>query len=156
MQQLLAAVDQLYEIFATGAVLVVCGLALACRDNHVRLAGVLQLADAFAIAMVASLLDPHDRHYLMDAKAFLVLAAYAAMTFRWPDRWLIVLTGLQGFAVLLHFSDWMDAAISWPVNRLLLNVTGWSMVLVLGAVAAIRLLPQAAGPGESSKSGCNQ
>lgn len=155
MQQLLAAVDQLYEILATGAVLLVCGLAFACRDHRVRLAGVLQLADAFAIAMVASLIDPNDRLHLMDAKAFLVLAAYAGMTFRWPDRWLIVLTGLQGFAVLLHFSDLLDTAISWPVNRLLLNLTGWLMVLVLGAVATIRLLPQAANPGESSKSGSN-
>ena len=130
----------LYHILGTGAVIAVVGAALAFGSAHQRLAGVVQLIDMFGIAAVVALAHSEDRLYLVDAKAILILIAYGLMCFRWPDRWLILLTGLQGFAVLLHLSDWLDVSLPRSVNGLFLNVTGWAMLLVLGTATAIHVM----------------
>lgn len=140
MQNLLTAIDHLYEIAAIAAVLVVCGTALAFGDKRLRLAGLVQLSDVFVIAAVSTVLDPNDQLGLLHYKALLVLFVYIFMTLRWSDRYLIILAGLQGFAVLIHFSDLIDPGVQWPVNRLLLNLTGWSMLAVLAIALGSRVI----------------
>lgn len=155
MQDLLAAIDHLYEIAAIAAVLLVCGVALVFGDKPIRLAGTVQLADVFVIATVSTLFDPRDELGLMHGKSLIVLLAYVVLMFLWRDRYLVVLTGLQGFAVLVHFSDLIDPSVQWPINRLLLNLTGWSMLGVLAIAAGAHLLDRldARGPKASREPG---
>lgn len=136
MLQFLTAIDELHEIIAVGAVLAVCALAIGLGTLQQKLAGVVQFVDAFGLAIFSALLARPDRVFAIDGKALFVLAAYCALTIRWRDRLLIVLTGLQAFAVMLHLSVWLDNSILAPVNGLLLNITGWTMLAVL-AVATL-------------------
>ncbi|WP_428151701.1 hypothetical protein [Brevundimonas sp.] len=132
--------DNLYVFLGTGAVLVVCGAAVLFGSMRQRLAGLLQAADVFGILLLAAGVQPDDRLYLMDLKALLVLVVYGVMCFRWPDRWVILLTGLQGFAVLLHVSDLLDVSLPRSVNGLFLNAIGWAMLLVLATSTAVHVL----------------
>lgn len=132
--------SNLHVILGTAAVLVVCGAAVAFGSTRLRLVGLLQAAEHFGIILLAAGASPGDRLLLVDAKSFVVLLVYGVMCFRWPDRWVILLTGLQGFAVLLHLSDLLDVSLPRSVNGLFLNVTGWGMLLVLATATAIHVL----------------
>lgn len=131
--------DNLYVILGTAAVIAVSGAAIAFGSTRLRLVGLLQIAENFGIIFLAASASAGDRLLLMDAKSFVVLLAYGVMCFRWPDRWVILLTGLQGFAVLLHVSDMFDVSLPRSVNGLFLNVIGWAMLLVLGTATAIHI-----------------
>ncbi|WP_332659066.1 hypothetical protein [Brevundimonas sp.] len=136
MLDFLSAIDELHEILAVGSVVLVSALALILGRGPERAAGLVLLIDAFGLVLLAGLLDQGDRVVLVHAKAVLVLGAYVVMTIRWHHRWLVLLAGLQAFAVLLHLVAWIDRSIVIFANALLLNATGWLMLLVL-AVATV-------------------
>lgn len=147
MFRLLDVVNDLHEIIGVFAVLAVAGLAISLGGPRHRIAGLLTLADTFSLAILSAVLDGVDRHHVLDGKAVLVLIAYGIMTVRWPDRWLILLTGLQGFAVMLRLAARIDPTIVVPVNGLLLNVTGWLMLAVLAGAAVAHILRPRREPG---------
>lgn len=131
MPDFLSAIDQLYEILAVGSVILVSALALTVGRGPERIAGAVVLIEAFGFVLLTGLLDQGDRVVLVHAKAVLVLGVYIVMVLRWPHRWLVLLTGLQAFAVLIHLVVWIDRSIVIYANSLLLNATGWLMLLVL-------------------------
>lgn len=134
------AFDNLHVILGAGAVIAVCGAAVALGSLPQKLMGVLQLLETFGIVWLTAGVAPEDRLYLVDAKSIVVLIAYGAMCYRWPDRGLILMTGLQGFAVILHVSDWLDVSLPRSINGLLLNSTGWGMLFVLGTATALHVV----------------
>lgn len=133
MPDFLSAIDELHEILAVGCVVLVSLLALVLGRGPERVAGLVLLVDAFGLALLGGLLHQEDRVGIVHAKAVLVLGAYVLMVFRWPQRWLVLLAGLQAFAVLLHLAVWIDRSIIIFANALLLNATGWAMLGVLAA-----------------------
>lgn len=140
MTPVTGAFENLYQILGVAAMVVGYGFAVAFGSRTQKVAGALQLMEAFGIAWLTTLATPGDPLYLMDAKSILVLIAYCVMCYRWPDRWLVLMTGLQGFAVLLHISDWLDVSLPRSVNGLLLNATGWGMLLILTTATAIHVV----------------
>ncbi|MGK2910709.1 MAG: hypothetical protein ACSLE1_13060 [Sphingobium sp.] len=138
MHFLLSAIDDLNEIFGLLTVLGVCGVAILLGSRQQKLAGVVQLIDAFGIALFTAFVAREDRMIVGDLKSLIILACYCGLTIRWPDTFLILLTGLQGYAVSLHLAVWIDRSIQSPVNALLLNITGWLMLLVLVASVSFR------------------
>lgn len=140
MPQVFAAFDHLYEVLATLVVFAVCGFALIARAARLKTAGLVQLADFVGVALLASLIDADNRFYLMDYRAGAVFCAYCLMVLKWPDRWIVLLGGLQGFAILLRLSAGAAADIPQSVSGLLLNATGWAMIAVLASVVAVDLL----------------
>lgn len=140
MPQVFTAFDHLYEVLATLVVVAVCSLALVARETRLKMAGVVQLADFAGVALLASLIDPEDNLNLMDYRAGAVFFAYCLMVLKWPDRWIVLLGGLQGFAILLRLSDTVGADVPQSVSGLLLNATGWAMIAVLASVVAVDLL----------------
>lgn len=145
--QVLSAFDHLYEIIGLAAVVLACGLAFAGRIQE-RLAAGLLLLDVFSIALLAWVIPLDPRLPVMELKAMLILAGYAAMTVRYSDRWIIALCGLQGFAVLLHLSHLLDVSIPRSVNGLMLNLTGWAMIITLVGAALARLVQPRSIPWE--------
>jgi hypothetical protein len=139
----LRAIDELQEILGVGAVLAIVAAAMVVGRAPARWAAGVALADSFILALLSAVLAHADRVVLVHAKAVIVLLAYAALVVRWPHRWLVLLAGLQGFAVLLHLAAWIDRTIVIPANALLLNGIGWAMLLVLlyGAISG-RLAPR--------------
>ena len=137
MSALLQAFDHLYEVIAALSVLVVCGAAMVRPNAPLRAAAAIQLIDVFAIAVLSPLLEPRDGFHLVDLKAVVVLAAYATITMRWRDRWIVILTGLQGFAVFIHLADALDGAITRSSNGLILNAIGWAMLSCLAVVTSV-------------------
>lgn len=136
MTPVTGAFSNLYVILGMGAAVLVWGAAVVFGTPRLRLVGLLQAVESFGIILLAAGAAPGDHLFLLDAKSFVVLAVYGVMCFRWPDRWMIVMTGLQGFAVLIHLSDMLDMSLPRSVNGLFLNVTGWAMLLVLAAATA--------------------
>lgn len=134
MLDFLSAIDELHEVLAVGSVVLVSALALSLGRGPERLAGLVLLIDAFGLVLLAGVLDHGNRVVFVHVKALLVLGAYVVMTVRWPHRWLVLLAGLQAFAVLLHLVVWIDRSIVIYANAFLLNATGWLMLLVLGVV----------------------
>lgn len=130
----------LLVILGTGLLVVVCGAAVAFGSTQLRLFALLLAAEHFGTILLVAGTSPDDRLLLMDAKSFVVLLVYGVICFRWPDRWVILLTGLQGFAVLIHLSDLMDLSLPRSVNGLFLNLIGWGMLLVLATVTAIHIM----------------
>ncbi len=140
MFRLLTAVNDLHEIIGYATVLMVIGLAIGLGGPRHKIAGAILLMESFSILLLSSLLEGYTRLVLQDGKAIVVLLAFSVMTVRWPDRWLIVLTGLQAFAVMLRLAVWIDPSIVVPVNGLLLNITGWMMLAVLAAATIAHIL----------------
>ena len=140
MFRLLAAVNDLHEIIGNFAVLGMAALAIGLGGPRHKIAGAILLLESFSIAILSSLTEGATRLLLQDGKAILVLLAFGIMTVRWPDRWLILLTGLQAFAVMLLLAVWIDPSIVVPVNGLLLNITGWMMLAVLLAATVAHIL----------------
>ncbi|WP_298162098.1 hypothetical protein [Brevundimonas sp.] len=135
-----SAFDNLHVIIGTGAVVIVAGAALAFGSARLRLVGLLQVTEMICSTLLDAGASPDDRLLLMDVKSFVVLVVYGVMCFRWPDRWVVLLTGLQGFAVLIHLSDLLDLSLPRSVNGLFLNVTGWGMLLVIATATAIHIM----------------
>jgi len=140
MTPVTGAFSNLHVILSMAAALVVFGAAVAFGSTRLRLVALLQAAENFGIILLAAGASPSDRLLLMDVKSFVVLLAYGVMCFRWPDRWLILMTGLQGFAFLLHLSDVLDVSLPRSVNGLFLNAIGWGMLLVLATATAIHVV----------------
>ena len=140
MFRLLAAVNDLHEIIGNAAVMAVATLAIGLGGPRHKIAGAILLIESFSIVVLSSLLEGATRLVLQDGKAIVVLLAFGMMTVRWPDRWLILLTGLQAFAVMLRLAVWIDPSIVVPVNGLLLNITGWMMLAVLAAATIAHIL----------------
>jgi hypothetical protein len=128
---MLNAIDDLHQILNYMATVLTVVLALALGRGPERACALIVLFEALLDILLLSQFDRSTRWWMGQIKALLVLTAYGAAVWRWPDRWLILLAGLQGFAVLLRLSTWFDAALPLRVNSLLLNSVGWLMTIVL-------------------------
>jgi len=87
--------------------------------------------DAFALGALSGIVSRSDRVTLTHAKSVLVALLYAALVVRFGGRGLVILTALQGVAVLFHLSTWFDQSIMVSINSLVLNAVGWAMPLTL-------------------------
>ena len=126
MAALLAPFDQIQEILGLAAVVVTGLFAVFMGRREVRVAGVLHLIDGFSLTLVGALTHGATSFISADVKAM-----------RWPGRWLVVLTALQGLAVLIRWSFWLDAELPRATTSLILNLTGWMMLFILlGATVA--------------------
>lgn len=128
---LLQALATLYQILGFFAGLLVIGLALAIGQTPHRLCALIALIDALGLYLLMSALDLEQVEWMVQLRSALVFLAYGLVVYHWKDRWLILLMGLQGFAVLLHLSAQFDDSILRPTTGLLLNATGWLMLTVL-------------------------
>lgn len=99
----------------------------------------IALFDALALYVLMSALDLKQVEWMVQVRAIIVFIAYGFAVLRWPDRWLVILAGLQGFAVILHLSTLLDEAILMPTTSLLLNVTGWSMLIILASASVAQV-----------------
>lgn len=132
---MLAALDDLHQILGYMATALALGLALALGRGPERACALIVVAETFVDIAVMSHIDPSIRWWVVQIKAGLVLAAYAAAVWRWPDRWLILMMALQGCALLLHLSSWLDASLLARSNALLRNGIGWLMMILLASAS---------------------
>lgn len=132
---MLAALDDLHQILGYMATALALGLALALGRGPERACALIVVAETFVDIAVVSHIDPSIRWWVVQIKAGLVLAAYAAAVWRWPDRWLILMMALQGCALLLHLSSWLDASLLARSNALLRNGIGWLMMILLASAS---------------------
>lgn len=128
---LLQALATVYQILGFSAVFLVITVAMVFGGPPHRACALIALFDALALYVLMSALDLKQVEWMVQVRSVLVLLAYSGVVFRWRDRWLVVLMGLQGFAVILHLSTMLDDDILMPTTSLLLNVTGWSMLIIL-------------------------
>lgn len=132
---MLSALDDLHQILGYMATALAIVLALALGRGPERACALVVLAETFVDIAVMSQVDPSVRWWVVQIKAGLVLAAYAAAVWRWPDRWLILMMALQGCALLLHLSSWLDASLLARSNALLRNGIGWLMMILLASAS---------------------
>lgn len=137
MAALFAPFDQLQEILGFAAFLAAGVAAIAFGSTPVRLAGVVQLVDGFGVTLAGALAHGALSFLTDDVKGLIVWSVYLVMTLRWSGRWLIGLTALQGLAVLVRASFWLDADLPRAVTALILNLTGWAMVFILVAATMV-------------------
>lgn len=128
---MLEAFDDLHQILSYMAAVLTIGLAFVLGRGPERACALIMLAEYIVDIAMASWIDPSVRWWMTHIKAVLILTVYGAVVWRWPNRWLILLMGLQGFAVMLHLSTWLDATLLMSSHRLLLNGVGWLMAIVL-------------------------
>ena len=128
---LLQALATVYQILGFSAVFLVITVAMVFGGPPHRACALIALFDALALYVLMSALDLKQVEWMVQVRSVLVLLAYSGVVFRWRDRWLVMLMGLQGFAVILHLSTMLDDNILMPTTSLLLNVTGWSMLIIL-------------------------
>lgn len=128
---LLQALATVYQILGFSAVLLVITVAMVFGGPPHRACALIALFDALALYVLMSALDLKQVEWMVQVRSVLVLLAYSGVVVRWRDRWLVMLMGLQGFAVILHLSTMLDDDILMPTTSLLLNVTGWSMLIIL-------------------------
>ena len=128
---MLQAFDDLHQILAYMATVLTIGLAFVVGRGPERACALIMLTENIVDIAMASWIDPSVRWWMIHVKAVLILTAYGAVVWRWSDRWLVLLMGLQGFAVMLHLSTWLDATLLMSSHRLLLNGVGWLMAIVL-------------------------
>lgn len=128
---LLQALATVYQILGFSAVFLVITVAMVFGGPPHRACALIALFDALALYVLMSALDLKQVEWMVQVRSVLVLLAYSGVVFRWRDRWLVMLMGLQGFAVILHLSNMLDDDILMPTTSLLLNVTGWSMLIIL-------------------------
>ena len=132
---MISAFDDLHQILSYMATALTIGLALLIGRGPERACGLIVAAETFVDIVVMSQFDPSIRWWAVQIKAGLVLAAYAAAVWRWPDRWLILMMALQGCALLLHLSSWLDASLLARSNALLRNGIGWLMMILLASAS---------------------
>lgn len=132
---MLSALDDLHQILGYMATALAVVLALALGRGPERTCALIVVGETFVDIAVMSQIDPSVRWWVVQIKAGLVLAAYAAAVWRWPDRWLILMMALQGCALLLHLSSWLDATLLMRSNALLRNSIGWLMMILLASAA---------------------
>lgn len=128
---LLQALATLYQILGFSAGFLAIAIALAFGGAPHRACAVIALFDALGLYVLMSALDLNQVEWMVQVRSVLVFLAYGCAVYRWKDRWLVLLMGLQGFAVLLHLSTLLDDSILMPTTSLLLNGTGWLMLLIL-------------------------
>lgn len=128
---LLQALATVYQILGFSAVFLVITVAMVFGGPPHRACALIALFDALALYVLMSALDLKQVEWMVQIRSVLVLLAYSGVVVRWRDRWLVMLMGLQGFAVILHLSTMLDDDILMPTTSLLLNVTGWSMLIIL-------------------------
>lgn len=139
MPSYLNAFDQLHEIVGLAAVIGTGLAALCLGTTPVRAAGALQLIDGIGIAALTAIFPYQTAFLTSDVRALAMWSAYALLTMRWSGRWLIALTSLQGCAVLVRGSFWLDDAPPRATTALILNTTGWLMIFILGAATLAHL-----------------
>ena len=132
---MLAALDDLHQILGYMATALALVLALGLGRGPDRTCALIVVAETLVDIAVMSQVDPSIRWWVVQIKAGLVLAAYAAAVWRWPDRWLILMMALQGCALLLHLSSWLDASLLARSNALLRNGIGWLMMILLASAS---------------------
>ena len=116
MQTWLAAIDDLPEIVSHGIMLIIVLAALAVGGVRERLAAGGVLAEDTATLIVrVYLAEPWSIVATVMHSAF-ALMVYAAMSWRWPHRWLIILIALQCLSLQLILGRWIDPSISHTVN----------------------------------------
>lgn len=128
---LLQALATVYQILGFSAVFLVITVAMVFGGPPHRACALIALFDALALYVLMSALDLKQVEWMVQVRSVLVLLAYSGVVVRWRDRWLVMLMGLQGFAVILHLSTMLDDDILMPTTSRLLNVTGWSMLIIL-------------------------
>lgn len=143
MTALFAPFDQIQEIIGFTAFLVSGLAAIVLGATPVRVTGVVQLVDGFGVTLVGAVSHGTTSFLTDDLKGVVIWGVYMLMTLRWPGRWLIALTALQGLGVLVRTSFWLDAELPRAVTSVILNGTGWLMVFIL--VAATLVHPQRKG-----------
>lgn len=132
---LLQALATLYQILGFSAGFLVIAIALAFGGAPHRACAMIALFDALGLYVLMSALDLNQVEWMVQVRSVLVFLAYGCVVFRWKDRWLVLLMGLQGFAVLLHLSTLLDDSILMPTTSLLLNGTGWLMLIILASAS---------------------
>lgn len=132
MQIWLAAIDDLPEIVSSGTMLIIVLAALAVGGVRERLAAVgVLVEDTGTLIVRLYLVEPWSIVATVVHSA-VVLMVYAAMSWRWPHRWLIILTSLQCLSLQLTLGRWIDTTISHEVNLMARDVVGWLLLLTLG------------------------
>jgi hypothetical protein len=132
---LLQALATLYQILGFFAGFIVIGLALVLGGPPHRACAIIALFDALGLYVLMSALDLDQVDWMVQVRSILVFLAYGLVVFRWSDRWLVLLMGLQGFAVLMHLSNLLDDSIHASTTSLLLNATGWLMLILLATAS---------------------
>ncbi|QYC08975.1 hypothetical protein [Brevundimonas nasdae] len=132
---LLQALATLYQILGFAAGFIVIAVALLLGGPSHRACAIIALVDALGLYVLMSALDLNQVEWMVQLRSILVFLAYGLVVFRWSDRWLVLLMGLQGFAVLLHLSNLLDDSIHTATTSLLLNATGWLMLILLATAS---------------------
>lgn len=132
---LLQALATLYQILGFFAGFLVIAITLALGGPPHRACAIIALFDALGLYVLMSALNLDQVDWMVQLRSVFVFFAYGFAVFRWRDRWLILLMGLQGFAVLLHLSNILDATIHPSTTSLLLNATGWLMLILLATAS---------------------
>lgn len=153
MAGLFAPIDELHEIIAKFAIIITIVLSLILGNRPQKVAGLVLLADAFGLAVIYMLLERRAGVHLVDLKSLLILGAYVAMTLRWPDRWIVLLTGLQLFAVFIRAAAYVDQDVMNQVTALLLNGAGWLMIGTLAVVTVVEIITRFDGSSLSQPEG---
>ena len=135
MAQALQAVNDLHEIIGLGTIVFTIALALIFGRTPHRVCAVMLAFETFGMVLLLSALTQEQRFLATKIRALVFVFAYAALTVRWRDRWLILLTGLQGYATLVHIAAWIDPTIWLGANSLVLNVVGWLMIATLAGAS---------------------
>ncbi len=142
----LHAIDRLYEILGFSGAFLVSGFALAVGRRPERACALVYLIDGLSMFVLVALFEYRERLWMTHMKSVVFLAAMAMLTIKWPNRWLIVVTGLQVFCVLLHLGMMVDPTILQQSNGLLLNGAGWLQLIVLAAATIGGLFERADQP----------
>ncbi|WP_292226570.1 hypothetical protein [Brevundimonas sp.] len=132
---LLQALATLYQILGFFAGFLVIAIALVLGGPPHRACAIIALFDALGLYVLMSALNLDQVDWMVQLRSVFVFFAYGFTVFRWRDRWLILLMGLQGFAVLLHLSNILDRTIHPSTTSLLLNATGWLMLILLATAS---------------------
>lgn len=135
MPSVWAPFNELHEIIALALVPAILGLVFLVGGKVERIVAGVMTLDAFVVTWIVMRFDRFNLALISDVKAVAILLLFAVLTWRLPHRWLVAMTALQAFAVLLRLSTWLDRSIINPVNGLLLNITGWLMLGLLAAMA---------------------
>lgn len=137
MLDLLKGVEELHQIIAFLVIGILCLCAVLFGSVRERLvAGIFSL-DALSIVAFIGYLDGWWMVWAVASKTVLLFVIYAALSWRWPHIWLIVITSLQFIDLLLVMAMFVDNSIVMSANGLLRNVVGWLMLLTF-AVAIVQ------------------
>ncbi len=133
--RLLAPFDTLYEItILLGAALAIL-IALTLGGPAQRRCGWIVLADALVLTPLLAIMGPLVAPWGAALKSSLVLVAYGQATLSWSDRWLIPVTGLQSFCLILELSALLEPGLLVSATSFLVIAARWLQAIVLATAA---------------------